>query len=141
MQLIPSIVDTCRICRTWARNAPATRTTTRLSTRFNQCVQCDLLFYSDELEQRLQSFVILHMVDECIRWDEALIVNSKDTPDLITGMTSLWIGRFGAPAMMIWDGESALFSAEGKKWTDRHNIDLIPELRVRRHGLLNAIMS
>ena len=61
MQLIPSIVDTCRICRTWAPRAPDTRIATRTTIRFNQCVQCDLLFYSDELDQRLMSFLLSYI--------------------------------------------------------------------------------
>ena len=44
MALIPAIVDTCRICRQWARDAPAVRTAIWISTRFNQALQGDLMF-------------------------------------------------------------------------------------------------
>ena len=39
MKLIAEVVDTCRICRTWARGAPHVRTATRISLRFNQALQ------------------------------------------------------------------------------------------------------
>ena len=142
MQLIPSIVDTCRICRTWARNAPDTRIAVRMSTQFNQCVQCDLLFYSDETDRQLQSYIILHMVDECIRWSRAILVDSKEVKDIVAGMTSAWLSLHGPPSQMIWDGECAMNSDEDKQWADRHGIDLILRPRgkkawiVERHNEL-----
>ena len=45
IKLIPDIVATCRVCRTWARKAPDTKLAIRLSVRFNQCIQVDLMFY------------------------------------------------------------------------------------------------
>ena len=45
IKLVHDIVATCRICRTWTRKAPDVKLAVRLSTRFNQCVQVDLMFY------------------------------------------------------------------------------------------------
>ena len=53
---IKPIVDTCRACRDWFRPAATNMSTLRMSTKFNEYVQCDLLFVGD--------LVILHMIDE-----------------------------------------------------------------------------
>ena len=125
MKLIPEIVDTCRICRTWVRTAPTVRTTVRLSTRFNQAVQGDLMFYADETGQTPQDYIILHLIDEYIRWTVAEEVSGKDVATLLEAITCRWIRPFGAPEMMIWDGETSLSSDEAKVWADRWNIELI----------------
>lgn len=43
--LVPSIVDTCAICRNWQRTGPKTVTSMRVPDTFNKEVQIDLLFY------------------------------------------------------------------------------------------------
>ena len=45
LKMIADIVATCRVCRTWIRRAPDVKHAVRLSIRFNQCVQVDLLLY------------------------------------------------------------------------------------------------
>ena len=45
IKLVHDIVATCRVCRMWTRRAPDTKLAIRLSVRFNQCIQVDLLFY------------------------------------------------------------------------------------------------
>ena len=42
LELVKEIVDTCRICRMWARPLPKFLTTVRLATDFNQVVQWDI---------------------------------------------------------------------------------------------------
>ena len=44
-KLVQDVVATCRVCRTWVRRAPDVKLAVRLSIRFNQCVQVDLMFY------------------------------------------------------------------------------------------------
>ena len=125
MRLIPEIVDTCRICRTWTRSAPNVRTTVRLSTRFNQTIQADLMFYADETGQTPQDYIILHLVDECIRWTVAEELAGKDHNTILEAVTCRWIQQYGAPEMMIWDGETSISSDEAKIWADRWNIELV----------------
>ena len=45
--LVPSIVDTCAICRNWQRTGPKTVTSMRVPDTFNKEVQIDLLFLQD----------------------------------------------------------------------------------------------
>ena len=124
MALIPEVVDTCRICRTWARAAPSVRTTVRLSIRFNQAVQADLMFYADESGDSVSDYIILHLVDECIRWTVAVVVSDKETQTILEATTAHWIQQFEAPELLIWDGEGGMRSEEAKVWATRWNIEL-----------------
>ena len=45
LQLVKEILDTCMICRMWARPLPKPLTTARLATDFNPVVQWDILFH------------------------------------------------------------------------------------------------
>ena len=60
LKLVKEIVDTCRICRMWARPSPKSLTTVRLAHDFNQVVQWDILFH--------RKIMISHLLDEAIRW-------------------------------------------------------------------------
>jgi len=42
--LIPDIVDTCRECRNWQRPEKRTLTSVRMSTKFNEHVEINVLF-------------------------------------------------------------------------------------------------
>ena len=140
IELVPDIVGTCRVCRTWARKAPDTKLAVRLSIKFNQCVQVDLLFYECAATPLGQpagpsvpagpiraptDHIVLHLVDECIRWSVAVCIRSKTPEDTIEGIVMHWLKIFGAPEMMIWDGERAMVSAEALNWASRNSIQLI----------------
>ena len=59
LKLIKSVVDTCRVCRCWARPTPKAVAPTRLATDMNQTLQWDILFYKDKM--------ISHVIDEATR--------------------------------------------------------------------------
>ena len=124
MAMIPAIVDTCRICRQWARNAPAVRTALRIALRFNQAVQGDLLFYSDETGTVVKDYIILHLICECIRFTVAEEIPDKVTATILQCITARWIRVHGPPELLTFDGEGALNSDEAKVWADRWNIKL-----------------
>ena len=69
--------------------------------------------------------IVLHLVDECIRWSVAVCIRSKTPEDIIEGIVMHWLKIFGAPEMMIWDGERAMVSAEALNWASRNSIQLI----------------
>ena len=60
LDLIPTIVNNCGECRKWQLPAHQTIPTLRLSTRFNQHVECDILFYKDRM--------VLHLICCVSRW-------------------------------------------------------------------------
>ena len=52
-------------------------------------------------------------------------IADKETGSILEAMTEYWIRQYGAPEVLIWDGEGALGSDEAKTWADRRSIDLI----------------
>ena len=57
--MIDSVVKGCRICRMWAKPGMKAAAATRLTTRFNDVLQGDLLFIFD--------LAVLHLIDEATR--------------------------------------------------------------------------
>ena len=99
------------------------RTAVRISMRFNQTVQADLMFYSDETGTTIKSYIILHLICECIKRTVAEEITDKETHTILAMMTARWIRVFGPPELMIWNGEGAMGSDEAKTWATRWNID------------------
>ena len=142
---IPSIVDTCRVCRMWTRPTPHAVTTVRLNTQFNQCVQVDLLFWN--------SFVILHMCDCCIKFSAATIIPDREAQTCINAITNIWFRVHGPPDVLEGDQEGGWARAhEAKTWMARWGTSFSPRAKnqhawvVERHNeilrkLLHAISS
>ena len=122
--MVAQVVDTCSICRTWARHGSDPRIAVRQALRFNQSIQCDLMFYTQELDRVVRDYIILHMICECIRWTVAVEVPNKEAATLIDAITHYWIMPFGPPDLMTWDGEGELRSDEAQTWADRWNFKL-----------------
>ena len=68
LKFIKPIVDTCRECRAWLTPKPRTIPSMRVSIRFNQHVEIDLMFYKKE--------VILHLNDRGTRWHAGMVLRS-----------------------------------------------------------------
>ena len=45
IDLVPDIVETCRECRQWQKPGNDTIATVNVSTKFNEHVEMDLMFY------------------------------------------------------------------------------------------------
>lgn len=102
LKLIKDVVGTCRICRFLTRPTPKPIAPTRLSTELNQAVQWDVLFYKDHM--------VSHIVDEATRFCTASVLPSKSAHDLIRCIRRDWVCFFGAPRLIIADGEAGLDS-------------------------------
>merc|ERR1712155_262884 len=131
IQLVDDIVATCRVCRMWTRRAPDTKLATRLSVKFNQCIQVDLLFYECAATpvggaiRQPTDHIILHIVDECTRWSVAVAIMDKTPESIIDAPTTHWIQLHGKPELMILDGERAMVSVEAMQWVSRIKMQLI----------------
>ena len=141
IKMVPDIVATCRVCRTWSRRAPDTKLAIRLSIRFNQCVQVDLMFYecaatplgsASSSIRHPTNHIVLHIVDECIRWSVAVEIASKNPEDIIEALTTHWLKIFGKPELMIWDGERAMVSIEALQWASRHQLQLVQRAKTKK---------
>ena len=65
LKMIPEVVHSCRECRAWLTPKPRTLPSLRVSFKFNEHVEMDLMFYNKE--------VIFHMIDRRARWHSACI--------------------------------------------------------------------
>ena len=119
LNLIKDVVDTCRICRCWTRPTPKPIEPTRPSTELNQAVQWDILVYED--------YMIRHIVDVATRFCTASVIPSKSAQDLIRCIHRFWFRFFGAPKLIIADGETGLDSEEVKRWPDIMRSEIKPK--------------
>ena len=70
LRLLPSICDTCRVCREWQKPRPQAVPSVAFPERFNDQVEVDLLFYDKK--------IILHMICRTTRWHAAVEVENKE---------------------------------------------------------------
>ena len=68
------------------------------------------MFYADAGQAQQADHIVLHMVDECIKWTVALEIAGKETGAILDAMTMHWLRLYGAPDVLIWDGEGAMDS-------------------------------
>eukprot|EP00435_Cladocopium_sp_Y103_P042058 s696_g11.t1 len=97
---VAEVVDTCRECRKWTRPGPETVPTLRMTTKFNEHVEADLLFFRE--------FVIFHMICCGTRWHAATVVRSKHEDELLEAVDRIWFSIHGPMQQLICDGESGL---------------------------------
>ena len=116
LPLVQQITDTCTICRNWARPGPRTITSVSVTTRFNEEIQMDLLFYKDK--------VILHLLDRTTRFTVARRIASRSLDCVIEGLFSFWITMFGPPLKVTSDQEGALSSPEAAAILESKGISL-----------------
>ena len=102
LELLPAIIDTCRVCRMWARPGPRNIASATLHMKFNDAVQFDLFFHGRH--------IVVHLVDSAIRWAVAEKIQAKDCDTILTAIVLRWITPYGAPLTFVCDGESALRS-------------------------------
>ena len=119
---IPSIVDTCKACRLWRRPTNKPTTSSRLSSRLNECVQVDLLFTAGG--------IVIHAIDEATRFTMAGLIPDRTPQAILDWFMSAWVRYFGPPKVLLSDQEGALCSDEAAVWCERQSI----ELRLRPKG-------
>ena len=116
LKLVKEIVDTCRICRMWARPTPKSLTSVRLATDFNQVVQWDILFH--------RKLMVSQLLDEAIRWTAGSVLKGKSAEYLIAAIMTHWVRHFGSMKVSVADGEKGLASEEVAQFLDRALIQL-----------------
>ena len=128
LMLVPSIIDTCDICRNWQRVGPRTVTSTRVPDTFNLEVQIDLLFYKTN--------VVLHCVDACTRWTAVEILPNREPESILDGFAKCWIRIFGCPATILCDQEGGVVSDLAAEWFERRGIKVVFRAKEQHCGLV-----
>ena len=85
--------------------------TLRLSLTFNEYVQVDLLFVGN--------LIIVHLIDECLRFSGGGVSASKEPPDVLRVIHLCWVCIHGPPQHLIADQEGALESDEARLYCDQ----------------------
>eukprot|EP00974_Lingulodinium_polyedra_P105233 10189403-Lingulodinium_polyedra.AAC.1 len=79
----------------WAKPGPKAIATATLGVRFNERVQCDLLFY--------EQYILFNMLDEAIRWRVAVEVPSRHAEPLLSAFVTSWVQPYGPPSCLAVD--------------------------------------
>ena len=100
LNLAEEVVMACSICRKHVRlpNRPQVKSGAG-SAAFNDCVQADLFHYK-------QAWIML-MVDECTRYEAAIMVKRREHQELLGRMMEHWFALFGPPREIVLDQESS----------------------------------
>ena len=138
LNAVGAVTDTCRVCRLWKRPTSRPQATLRQSVHFNEAIQVDLLFVSN--------LIVLHIVDECIRWSSARVIKSKTVADILSGLLHGWFAIFGPPGVIVSDREGSLMSEEAAIFLERHGTSLRPkpkgshaQIVERHHEILRQV--
>ena len=92
---IPDIVSTCRELRPWQKTGPDPTTSLSLSTRQNEYVEGDILFY--------KMFMIWHMIDRADKFHMAVIIADKTGSTLVSAIRDCWIKMLGPFKFLVVD--------------------------------------
>ena len=113
---IPVVVDTCPVCRMWARPGTKAVTTAKNITDFNVEVQFDLVKWKQHW--------ICHIICVFLRWSQGGITPSREPRDILRVITHVWLRQYGAMTTFVSDHEGAIDSDEGRAWASRWGIKL-----------------
>jgi hypothetical protein len=104
LDLIPSIVSTCAVCRLWTSPGPDTVASVRVVQGFGIEVEGDLLFFQFRGIEKM----VFHCVCRCTRWQATTMITGKDTGELLDALDRCWITIFGPMKVFHFDGELGL---------------------------------
>ena len=116
IQRISATVDSCKICRMWKAPGRKAKTTSSLAEKFNEVVQVDLLF--------VEEHVVLHLIDESIRWTTTALLADRQAATLIETITNVWLRIFGPMQCLVSDQEGGLAGEESATWAERWKVSL-----------------
>ena len=109
LAFIQPIIDTCQVCRMFSRLGIKASLSSRIAERFNEVLQVDLVFC-------VYDYIVLHIVDEYIRWSAGMLIKNKETGELLEAFTHCWVRLFGAPKTIITDKEGGFYSDQAAIW-------------------------
>ena len=111
----------------------------RLSTRFNEVVQFDLVFIEDK--------VVGHLIDEATKWSVCDVLDNRETSTVLAFINNHWLRTFGPITTIISDQEGAIYSEEGGIWAEKKGIQLRPKPKgahaaivERHHQMIRELM-
>ena len=104
LDVLPEVVQTCQVCREWQKSGPDNVCSIDLVDTINQRVECDLVF--------IDSHVIFHMLDRCVRWHATKVITNEEADTLIEALDDIWFSIHGPPKELIMDNEHGLMGSK-----------------------------
>jgi len=140
LDLIPAIVQTCGVCRNWAKPQPATLTNVEMPDRFNEQLEADIMF--------ALGLSIFHMIDRCTRWYQSFVIPNREDGSLIKALDS-WFRLHGPCKELFFDQETGIQnSKDTTEYLTRKGIKYIPRAKGqnvphidRRGALVREVMN
>ena len=129
IDMVQPIVDSCKVCRQWAKPGYKHSTSTRLSTRFNECIQVDLLYVCGRW--------LMHAIDEATRFTVCVPIASREYKDISMALQTHWFQVFRCPKIVITDQEGGLAGYEGTQFLDRNGV----QIKLKAKGSHAAIVE
>ena len=80
-----NVVDTCSICRAWARPQNEAISSVALPTEFNAQVECDLMFY--------KTYIIINMLCRTTRWHASKVIADRTQEEIVSAVDSIWVAH------------------------------------------------
>ena len=93
LDIIPDIVETCRDCRRWQKPGNESIASANISTKFNENVEMDLMFYKED--------TVCHFIDRASRWRATKSIADKFDQTLTEALITVWIGIHGPMQTLI----------------------------------------
>lgn len=115
IDMIKPVVSCCRVCRAWQKPSNRSMHNSRLSEKFNDVIQFDLMF--------VEEHIIGHLCDEATRFSVTAVLPNRETDTILRFITQSWIRLFGPPRTLMSDQEGGLSSEEGAIWFERFGIN------------------
>ena len=128
LNMIPSIIDTCSVCRNWQRVGPKSAMSARLPTSLNAEIQMDLLFYKDK--------IVLHCVDTCISWSSVIAIPDRSLHSLLEGYCKCWLQLYGPPTTIIADQEGGWATEQAATWFENQRSQMTLVARDQHCGVI-----
>ena len=107
LDLIPEIVQTCKVCREWAKPGPDNVCSVEIPDKFNSQVECDLIF--------IRKHIVFHMLCRCTRWQATREIPNKNAETLMKAIQEIWVSLHGPMQELITDGESGIVLSENTR--------------------------
>ena len=117
--LVPHVMQTCQVGRSWKRPSQSDKFTYGLALAFQEDVQFDIRFYHSALQPGLggeTGIPIVHLIDCCIQWAARMLSHSCSTMGLFDCMPVAWVNVFGGMQVLSLDGETGVGSTQAGAW-------------------------
>eukprot|EP00959_Pyramimonas_sp_CCMP1952_P342037 7165239-Pyramimonas_sp.AAC.1 len=88
---IKGVCDTCRECRAWDKPGRIVMPSTALPGKFNEGVECNLMFYKQEHH-------IFNSIDRCVRYATGIEIPDKIMTRILDAYHQCWRWRQFGPA-------------------------------------------